>query len=183
MLLAIVSLACGPEPGGGESTGVSTGMATATPTSGATTSVTTGVTDASTSITTGVADATSTGAAATGPEADGLDEHGPCPNGDECAACASSDGASVCGPQCHELGPGFVRCPESPVQGQSICAWDDDNANAMCLIMCAGDVDCPAPGMVCVPCPAQYQSACDNLWGFTEKGPNICAWPGMPPDP
>ena len=83
----------------------------------------------------------------------------------------------MCGPACYELGPGFVRCPESPIQEQSICAWEDEHTNAMCLIMCAEDSHCPDPGMVCVACPERYKAACDNLWVFTEKGRDICAWP------
>jgi hypothetical protein len=121
-----------------------------------------------------------TGAAAssTGPVGDGLAEHGPCPNGDECAGCVQAEGTSVCGPVCDEYGPGFAgRCPESDIQGQSICPASD-TAPGVCLIMCGTAEHCPDPGMVCVTCPAPYTSACAALWVYSEKGPKICAWPG-----
>lgn len=113
----------------------------------------------------------------TGGDDDWLGEHGPCPNGDECSHCVHSEGASVCGAECYELGPGFARCPESAVQLQSICVWADNSAPPRCLIMCAQASDCPDPGMVCVGCPAPFAQECEVLWGATEKGPNICAWP------
>ena len=174
--LAVSSCGCGPDiPGGSE--GATTGetvtessTTTGTPTTTAsTTTATTTATITTTTMAGGSTSGTSTG--------DGLTEHGPCPNGNECEACAQSEGASVCGPLCYELGPGFVRCPESPVQEQSICVWGADYTNTMCLIMCGEDSHCPDPGMVCVACPEQYKGDCDNLWVFTEKGRDICAWP------
>lgn len=49
----------------------------------------------------------------------------------------------------------------------------------MYLIMCGDDSQCPDPGMICVTCPEVYKSACENLWGATEKGLKISAWPTM----
>ncbi len=172
--LVMSTYGCGPDAPGG-SDGDTTGeTVTASSTTGAptTTASSTTTMDATTMGITG----TTTTDASTG---DGLADHGPCPYWNECEACAQSEGASVCGPRCYELGPGFARCPESPVQGQSICVWGADYADAMCLIMCGEDSHCPDPGMVCVACPEQYKGHCHNLWVFTEKGENICAWPAL----
>lgn len=110
---------------------------------------------------------------------DGLGEHGPCPQGDECELCVRAPEGSVCGPPCFEYGPGPApgRCPPSPVQGQSICPWDHDTP-AVCLILCDVDAHCPDPGMRCVDCPEPFSLACHSLWGWTGTGPRLCVWPG-----
>ncbi len=169
-----LSLACGPDaPGGTEG---ATTVATA-PTTG-TVEVTTGMTG-TTSTTAGVTSDPTTGGG------DGLAEHSVCPNGDECASdglCVQSEGASICGPQCYEFGPGPAagRCPQSPFQVQTICTMDHDQQEmpGVCLITCGDASHCPDPGMVCVTCPDLYKYACDSLWQFAGTGPNICAWPG-----
>lgn len=158
---AVVALACGPGvPGGSEGASATSEMMGSETSGGGSTS------------------GTQTSAVTSGTSDDGLSEHGPCPNGDECSLCVQSEGASICGPECYELGPGPApgRCPPSPVQQQSICPWESD-VPGVCLIMCGVAADCPDPGMVCVVCPEPYKQACDTLWGFAGVGPNICAWP------
>lgn len=169
--------ACGPaEPA------ATTGSETSSATDGATDGAT-AVVPTSGAATSGTSTGTSTGAAeasdgsGTGQD-DGLAEHGPCPTGNECALCVQAEGASVCGPECYEYGPGTApgRCPKSAIQEQSICPSAKDVPN-VCLIMCEATADCPDPGMVCVACPAPFMTACEALWVFSETGPNICAWP------
>ncbi len=113
-------------------------------------------------------------------EDDWTAEYGPCVEG-ECAydsVCTVLEGASICGPGCYEKGPGLFRCPESEVQEQAVCVFNyyDDKYNpAPCVITCTTADDCPAPEMVCLPCPETYDT-CDFISG---KGPWMCAWPTM----
>lgn len=167
VVLALLASACSPVVLGDGTSGA------ASSSSGTTTEdATTG--DASTSAT----PTTGPAGSSTGPTNDGLAEHGRCPNGDECAGCVKTEGTSVCGPTCDSYGPGFAgRCPESDIQGQSICPWSETTPG-VCLIMCGTVAHCPDPGMVCVPCPEPYTSACEGLWVYAETGPKICAWPG-----
>jgi len=180
-ILVALSLACGPDPPSSGTEGATTVDTGTTEAADGTSS--TGATG--TTGTTGTADTTGptgdvTGAATTS-GGDGLSEHAPCPNGDECGfnqLCVQTEGASICGPECYEYGPGPApgRCPPSPVQLQSICPWDNE-VPGVCLIMCEDMSDCPDPGMVCVACPEPFLGACNGLWGFNGTGPNICAWP------
>lgn len=118
-----------------------------------------------------------TAVGSTGPAEDPLAEHMPCPNGDECSTCVQSEGASICGPECYEYGPGFARCQESAFRDQMACPWGVDDKPGVCLILCGDASHCPDPGMVCVACPEHYKQACDAFWMVAETGPNICAWP------
>jgi len=183
-----LALACGPDTPAGTDGGTTgtTGTTGATGTTNITAAPTTGTNEAtgttSTSTTATTGGVTSTPTTDSG---DGLGEHGPCPSGDECTfggLCVQAEGASICGPECYEYGPGPApgRCPSSPVQRQSICPLDHENNEVpgVCLIMCGDTTDCPDPGMVCVTCPEPFQAACNALWPFSETGPNICAWPG-----
>lgn len=108
-----------------------------------------------------------------------MDDHGPCAADSGCpnsGICVQLDGASICGPECYELGPGFARCPASEVQEQTICPWPTKDAPAACLISCTTAADCPAAGMVCVPCPEPFASDCP-LGAMFGAGPDMCAWP------
>lgn len=168
-LIAVVLVAsCGPDEPAADTTATSGGPdpggATSVPTSSATTTGAGGSSGGS-----------STGSPGTDPgSSDGVETHGPCPNGDECELCVTAVGASVCGPACDEYGPGFVRCPPSAVQDRSICA-DGADAALRCLIMCSEDSPCPDPAMICVPCPEPFVTACTALSPIT--GQDICAWP------
>ena len=173
--------ACGPassgETEGGATAETAAGQTAATMAGSVPTTSTS--TDAVTS-TSATTDASTTLATTTAvdPGDDGLADYGPCPKGDECDRCVQSEGASICGPQCLEYGPGWAteRCPNSPFQLQTICPLTDE-VPGVCLITCGEVSDCPDPGMLCVTCPEPFKSACDGLWGSAEKGPNICAWP------
>lgn len=106
------------------------------------------------------------------------DDYGPCPANSQHERCIHSEGASICGAACAEYGPGWApgRCQESPLVIQTICPWTDEVPGA-CLILCNEPADCPEPGMVCVPCPEPFRAACEAFSGWTETGPNLCAWP------
>jgi hypothetical protein len=70
------------------------------------------------------------------------------------------------------------------------CAGEGDGASATetaattseattpaCLISCETADHCPEPGMVCVPCPEPFVSACDAFDAYPSSEPRICAWP------
>jgi hypothetical protein len=159
------ALACGPgTPGGSDGAGGTSGVME----SG---EAATGAGSSSSG------DDPTTAGGSTGAAEDPLAEHMPCPNGDECSTCVQSEGASICGPECYEYGPGFARCQESAFKDQMACPWGVDDKAGVCLILCGDASHCPDPGMVCVACPEHYKMACDAFWMVAETGPNICAWP------
>ncbi|MCB9706939.1 MAG: hypothetical protein H6711_34155 [Myxococcales bacterium] len=104
--------------------------------------------------------------------------YGPCEADPADPLCVHADGASVCGAQCYEYGPGLApgRCETSPLVLQTICPVEQ-GVPAACLILCDDASQCPSEGMVCVPCPEPFAYACNAFGGYTQTGPNLCAWP------
>lgn len=112
------------------------------------------------------------------PPPDPLLGHMPCPDG-ECpypGVCARLEGASICGPGCQHYGPTSGHCPDS--QGLAAFCPYDFAGETPCLLGCATTADCPAEGMVCLPCEPPYAEACKSLNGFLGFiGASMCAWP------
>ncbi|MEZ4382618.1 MAG: hypothetical protein R3A79_14870 [Nannocystaceae bacterium] len=104
--------------------------------------------------------------------------YGPCEDDPAHPLCVHADGASVCAAECYEYGPGFAsgRCERSPRVQQTICPVEE-GVPAACLILCDDTSQCPSEGMVCVPCPEPFAYACGSFFGYTQTGPNLCAWP------
>ena len=171
-LFLVFSLSCGPvEPAG-------TDAGSGSPVSG---EASTG-NDAGSGNTMDMSSTTTNATSTSGEGMTWMNDYGPCAMGQECpnmGVCVELDGASICGPGCYEKGPGAFRCPESEIQDQTSCPWltqDGMLVTAPCLISCTDAMDCPASGMVCVPCPDQFAADCP-LGSGSGLGPNMCAWP------
>ncbi|MBL9101395.1 MAG: hypothetical protein JNL82_10590 [Myxococcales bacterium] len=174
LLVLVLLVACG------DSIGMSTsGSITETTNTTVDVPTTNGLDESETSSTSSTGDGSSS-ETSMGPMADPLTDYMPCIDG-MCAlggVCVQIEGASICGPSCPEYGPGFAagRCPE-PLAGVALCPWID--VPAPCILGCATAADCPAEGMVCLPCEPPYADACGALNPFLgfEGSASMCAWP------
>jgi hypothetical protein len=122
--------------------------------------------------------ATTDAESTTADEIDPLVDYQPCGDGCGAGQCITLEGASICGPVCEELGPGYAnRCEHSPPLS-TLCPYDSD-VPGICILGCATAADCPAPGMICVPCPEPFTQGCSGLnpvLGFAGSD-SMCAWP------
>lgn len=159
----------------GDATGTSAGS-TGTDTTGTTAFVptTNGLDSSDTSAVT-----SSTTAIPDLPPKDPLLEYVPCPDG-TCptgGVCVQLGGASICGPPCYEIGPGYAgRCEHSPPLNTLCPIFGDAVA---CILGCATDTDCPSPGMACLPCEPPLVDGCAMFnpgIGFGGSA-SMCAWP------
>jgi len=172
-ILAALLPACNPEPGDRASD--SAGEASSAASLGASSTGAPGPTTGE--ATTG---APVPGTSEPAPPDDGLGEYGPCPQGNECERCVQTEDGSICGPRCHEYGPGWApgRCPETAVQRSTLCPLDHaQNTGDVCLIRCGDAAPCPDPKMLCVACPEPFVFACASFADWPDGGPGMCIWP------
>lgn len=163
LLVAAVLVACNGDGSGSDATTADTSGTTSPPTSD-------GLVPGSSSETTSPADL---------PAPDPLEPYpscadGMCPIGSECIQLA---GASICGPNCLEYGPGYAgRCEHSPPLN-TLCPWTEE-VPGICILSCSTTEDCPAPGMICLPCESPFEHACQMFApAFDFEGASMCAWP------